>query len=110
VVRGGVLNPQGVAHAATRSLRLYGVLGLSVEAAIGVSVLEACRSSERLSRYGHVQLSSFGRLRGGGFALVATFDHPHFTLILPDLSDITVARLLRCFDNAVPNPARSPER
>jgi hypothetical protein len=107
VIRGGVLNPEGVERAATRSLRLFGVLGISVEGAIGVSVLKACRTSERLQRYGHVQLSSFGRLRGAGFALLPTFEHPHFTIVLPELSDLTLARLLRCFDAPVANPARS---
>jgi hypothetical protein len=82
------------------------VLGISVEGAVGVSVIEACRTSERLGRYGHVQLSSFGRLRSAGFALLATFEHPHFTVVLPDISDLTLARLLRCFDPPVPNPAR----
>jgi hypothetical protein len=82
VIRGGVLSPQGAQRAATRSLRLFGVLGISIEATLGVSVLEACRTSERLSRYGHVQLSSFGRLRSAGFALLATFEHPHFDVVL----------------------------
>jgi hypothetical protein len=31
-------------------------------------------------------------------ALLATFDRPHFTLVLPDLSVVTVARLERCLD------------
>ena len=75
-----------------------------------MSVIEACRASERLGRYGHVQLSSFGRLRGAGFALLATFEHPHFTVVLPELSDLTLVRLVRCFDNPVPNPARPHER
>ena len=110
VIRGGVLTRAGVERAAIRSFRLFGLLGLSVEAAIGLSVLEACRRSERLARYEHVQLSSFGRLRGAGFVLLATFDHPHFTLVLPDLSELSVARLLGCFDGAVPNPGRRPER
>jgi hypothetical protein len=105
VIRGGVLSASGVERAATRSLRLFGVLGISAEGAIGISVREACRSSERLVRYRHVQLSSFGRMRAGGFALLATFDHPHFTIVVPDLSDLTLARLLRCFDDPVPNPA-----
>jgi len=109
VIRGGVLSPKAIERAATRSLRLFGVLGISVEAAIDVSVLEACRSSERLARYAHVQLSSFGRLRSGGFALLATFEHSHFTLVLPDLSDLTLARLIRCFDSPVPNPGRPAE-
>jgi hypothetical protein len=53
------------------------------------------------------KLSSFGRHRGAGFALLATFEHPHFTIVLPKLSDLTLARLLRCFDAPVANPARS---
>jgi len=53
-----------------------------------------------------VQLSSFGRLRSGGFALLATFEHSHFTLVLPDLSDLILARLIRCLDGPVPNPSR----
>ncbi len=110
VIRGGVLHPTGIERAATRSFRLLGVLGLSVEAAIGTSVLEACRHSERLAPYAHVQLSSFGRLRVAGFVLLATFDHPHFTLALPDLSELTVARLLGCFDGPVPNPGRAGGR
>jgi hypothetical protein len=99
-----------VERAATRSQRLFGVLGISVEAVLGVSVIEACRSSGRLARYGHVQLSSFGRLRRAGFALLATFEHPHFTVVLPELSNLTLARLVHCFDSPVPNPARPDER
>ena len=52
-----------------------------------------------------IRLSTFGRVRGAGFALLATFDHPHFTLLLPDLSEITLARIDRCFDDTIPNPA-----
>ena len=53
--------------------------------------------------------STFGRLRTAGFALIATFDYPHFTLVLADLSEVTIARLGRCFDDPIPNPGRPPE-
>lgn len=56
-----------------------------------------------------MRLSTFGRVREAGFALLATFDHPHFTLVLADLSEITLARLDRCFDEPIPNPGRPPE-
>jgi hypothetical protein len=56
------------------------------------------RRSERLAQYRQIRLSTFGRLRAAGFALLATFDRPHFTLVLPDLSEVTVARLERCLD------------
>jgi hypothetical protein len=75
--------------AATRSLELYGELGISVEGAIEVTVLEACRSSQRLAAYRHIRQSTFGRLRSGGFAVLAAFDYPHFTLALLDLSELT---------------------
>ena len=77
---------------------LLAVYGISVEGVIDRSVLDACRGSERIAGYRRIRLSTFGRLRGGGFALLATFDHPHFTVVLADLSDVTVARFARAFD------------
>jgi hypothetical protein len=45
-----------------------------------------------------------------GFALVPTFSRPHFSLLLPDLSELTMARLDRCFDAPIPNPGRPGNR
>jgi hypothetical protein len=106
VIRAGVMERGGIEVAASRCFEGYGVLGISVEAAIGVSVVEACRTSPRLARYRQLRLSTFGRLRTAGFPLVATFDSPHYTLTLPDLSEITLARLERTFDDPIPNPGR----
>ena len=97
---------RSVEDAAARCFEGYGILGISVEATIGVSIIEACRSSARLARYPRLRLSTFGRLRAAGFPLVATFDRPHYTLTLPDLSEITLARLDRAFDKPIPNPGR----
>lgn len=108
VVRAGVLGVDAVRRAAQRSFELYAVFGLSVEGVIGTTVRQACRS-ERVIGYRHVRLSTFGRIRAEGFALLATFDHPHFTLVLPDLGDLTLARLDKSFDEAIPNPGRTPE-
>lgn len=80
VIRAGVMEPRAVEDAASRCFEGYGILGISVEAAIGVSIVEACRTSGRLARYRQLRLSSFGRLRAAGFPLVATFDAPHYTL------------------------------
>jgi hypothetical protein len=99
-----------IQQAAERTFDLYGLYGISVEGVIGISVLDACRTSERIARYRQIRLSTFGRTRGAGFALLATFDHPHFTLVLPDLSELTQARLDRCFDPPIPNPGRDPTR
>ena len=85
-------------------LQLYGVLAISVEGAFDVSVLEACREW-RLAAYRQIRLSTAGRVRAGGFALLARSSRPHFTLLLSDLSELTMVRLGRCFDAPIPNPA-----
>lgn len=104
VIRAGVLSEQSVEDAANRCLEGYGLLGISVEGAMDLSVPEACRTSPRLRRYRQVRLSTFGRLRAAGFPVVATFDAPHYTIALSDLSEVTLGRLLRCFDEPIPNP------
>src|SRR4051812_35579101 len=68
VVRAGVMAVDGMRQAAQRSFELYAVLGISVEAVIGRTVRQACRS-ERVVGYRRVRLSTFGRLRAEGFAL-----------------------------------------
>jgi len=55
-----------------RDTRVYGI---AVEGVIDRIVFEACRDSERIAGYRQICLSTFGRLRGAGFALLATFDH-----------------------------------
>jgi len=96
-------------RAAERTFDLYAMFGVSVEGVLDATVQEACRG-ERLAGYRQVRLSTFGRVRSAGFALLATFDRPHFTLVLPDLSDFTLARLDRCFDGPIANPGRGPGR
>lgn len=109
VLRAGVMSADNVNRAAERTFDLYAIYGISVEGVIDTTVQEACRG-ERIANYRRVRLSAFGRIRGAGFALLATFDHPHFTLVLPDLSELTIARLERCFDEPIPNPGRPPGR
>lgn len=104
VIRAGVMAVADIEHAASQCLDLRGVLAISVEAVLDTAVAEACANSPRLSQYRQVRLSSFGRLRGAGFALLPTFARPHFSLVLPDLSELTLARLERCFDPPIPNP------
>ena len=106
VIRAGVMSTTSVEESASRCLEEHGVLGISVEAVIGVSVVEAC-ASRRVRRYRVVRLSTFGRVREH-FPLLPTFDTPHFTLLLPDLAETTLARLDRCFDAPIPNPSRTP--
>ncbi len=67
---------------------------------------EARAASGSLARYGQVRLSTVVRLHAAGFALLATGDHPHFDIILPDLASGTMDRLDAAFDPAEPNPGR----
>lgn len=108
VLRAGAMSAESVRRAAERTFTLYAVYGISVEGVIETTVQEACRG-ERIAGYRRIRLSTFGRVRGAGFALLATFDHPHFTLVLADLSELTLARLDRCFDEPIPNPGRGPD-
>ena len=107
VLRAGVMTVESMRRAAERTFALYAVYGVSVEGVIDTTVQEACRG-ERIAGYRRIRLSTFGRVRGAGFALLATFDHPHFTVVLADLNELTLARLDRCFDEAIPNPGRGP--
>src|SRR5262245_46876859 len=78
VLRAGLMSRESFRRSAERTFDAYGVYGISVEGVIDSSVQEVCRST-RIIGYRQIRLSSFGRLRGAGFAVLATFDHPHFT-------------------------------
>jgi hypothetical protein len=104
VIRAGLMAADNVRRSARRTFDLYGVYGISVEGVIDQSVLETCRSSERVASYRQIRLSTFGRLSAAGFTVLATFKRPHFTVVLPDLSDVTVARVTTSFNRPIPNP------
>ncbi|HXH56695.1 hypothetical protein [Iamia sp.] len=107
VLRAGVMAAEVVRRAAERTFDAYAVYRVSLEGVIGQTVLDACRG-ERVAAYRQIRLSTFGRLRRAGFALLATFGAPHFTVVLPDLSEVTLARLDDCFDDPIVNPAGPP--
>ena len=110
VIRAGVMEAEAVRRSAERTFDRFAVYGISVEGVVGTSVLDACRNSQTLLVYRQVRLSTFGRLREAAFAVLATFEHPHFTVVLPDLSELTLARLDRVVDPPIPNPAGPPAR
>ena len=57
-------------------------------------------------RYGNVRLSTVGRLKLSGFALLPTMARPHYDVVLPDVTDETLRRLEVAFDPPITNPAR----
>ena len=108
VVRAGVMAPETIVVTATDAFDDYGIYMVSVEAALDVSVDELCRTSPRIGeRYGRVRTSTFGRLRHESFVLLPTFERPHFDIVLADISEFTIARLIRCFNDPIPNPGRA---
>jgi hypothetical protein len=71
------------------------------------TVEQVCRQSPRIGeRYGRIRLSTVGRLRTAGFAMLATFDRPHFDVVLPGLDDATITGLEGCFDPPIANPGK----
>ncbi len=105
VVRGGEMNSDFVVKTASRSFDEIGLWTLSVFITDG-SLLDLCRSVVELERYGKVRLSTVGRLRLLGFAVIPTLRSPHYDIVLPDLDEPTLDRLELAFDTPIPNPAR----
>ena len=95
-----------VARSACRNLEVFGFLDLSVFLAVEGPVEQLCAEVPELARYGQVRRSTVARVHAAGFALLATGDHPHFEIVLPDLSTETVGRLQAAFDPPEPNPGR----
>lgn len=106
VLRAGVMSVDNVRRAAERTFGIYAVYGISVESVLDTTVQEACRG-ERVVGYRQVRLSTFGRVRGAGFALLATFDRPHFTAVLADLSELTRGPPRRLLRRPDPEPGQS---
>lgn len=67
-------------------------------------VVGICRHDGRVSRYNQVSLSTVARVRRAGFPLAPTLDPPHYSLVFPDLSSVTIERFRTCFDPAQPSP------
>lgn len=62
---------------------------------------------DELARYRQVRMSTVGAVRAAGFAFLATGDRPHFDIVLPDLTALTLARLDAAFAPPEPNPGRA---
>lgn len=91
------------------ALDAYDELGLytvSVFIALDDPVEILCATEPYLLRYGKVRLSTVGAVRLAGFALIPTLARPHYDIVLPDVTASSLARLDRCFDPPLPNPAR----
>jgi hypothetical protein len=106
VIRGGEMNSEFVRASAQDAFDDFGVFSISVSLTLDKSVEELCSTDKRISRYGKVRLSTAGRLRELGFALLPTLDRPHYDVVLPDLDHETLDRLELGFDPPIPRPKR----
>jgi hypothetical protein len=102
VVRAGTLDADRVRRTATASHEDFGYYGLSVFAALDTDVAGLFATHVgNMQRYGRYWTSTAGELRGAGFPLLDTEDRPHFDVVLSDLTDTTIERLLDCFAGPV---------
>jgi hypothetical protein len=106
VVRGGAMQSEFVVRTASDAHDEYGMFSVSVFLALDMTVEDLCAHEPHLARYGQVRLSTVGRLRAAGFALLPTLAHPHYDVILPDIERQTLHRLETCFAEPIPNPGR----
>lgn len=110
IIRAGLMSRATISRSAQRTFDLHGIFGISAEGVLAGTVVEVCSASPRIGAYPRIRLSTFGRVRAAGFPFLATFESPHFTIVLPDLAELTLARLVRTFDEPIPNPAGSMQR
>lgn len=110
VVRGGEMASEYVRRTALDAFDETGVYSISVYLALDEPLTELCVGEPFLARYGRVRLSTVARVRESGFVLLPTLGRPHYDIVLPDTSDVTLVRLDACFDPPVPNPGRTLER
>jgi hypothetical protein len=95
VIRGGPDTPSLLRSHARRVNRLFVLDGADV---FGISVFVASASSgiaserqilqRKLGTYESIYRTTVGELAEAGFGLLATFQSPHFTVILPGLDSV----------------------
>jgi hypothetical protein len=94
VVRGGILEPDGIRADAVAAHARFGEYGISVFGAEDEAAVDVL-ARDRLAQFETLVLMTAGAIRGAGLELRPTFRRPHYTIMLPDL-DRDVPLLLGC--------------
>ena len=103
VIRGGLLDPDGLRADAQRHHAVYGSYGISVFAARDAAIDELAQQVP-LVRFEVLTLVRVGVLRAAGFGLEPTGRNPrHFTVVFDDL-EAGIAALLACEHRSWTNP------
>jgi hypothetical protein len=103
VLRGGPLDSTFLRADAERNNEIYGSFGLSVFAAVKVTIDELAQQVP-LIRFSQLTLLEVGELRNAGLRLEATGRNPlHYDITFDEL-DSGIERLLRCSHRTTENP------
>ena len=103
VIRGGLLDALVLLEDATRNHAVYGVYGISVFAAKGLTVDELAQVSP-LVRFELLTLMTVGAIRQAGLVIEPTGRNPlHYDVTFPDLTSGLEA-LLGCSHTVFQNP------
>jgi hypothetical protein len=102
VLRGGMLLSSDLEKQARVCLKVHGTLGVSVFIGEVQSVEDLiAQAAPTVAKMPRLSVCSFAVLRK--WHVVATFNAPHYTILLPDLGEGTFEALRDCF-LAIPNP------
>lgn len=108
VVRGGPVAPEKIMEHANRQAREYSIRGMpmysiSVSVAVGRWDLPGLLAGPLRSRATYA-VTTVGALREEGFALLPTYDAPHYDLLLRSAEYRDAQALLAVFGSPEPNP------
>jgi hypothetical protein len=89
----------------------HGFFGISVFGAPGDDLVALSRAVSQIRRRTELRLARCGELRAAGFEVAATFSNPlQFSVVFPDATPSTFARLRSWFSEQVANPGFQPDR
>ena len=107
VVRGGVLEPDGLRADALRHHAIYGTYGISVFAAHDITIDELAQQPP-LIRFERLTVTTAGALRRRGLRLDPTGRNPrHYTVGFDDLDD-GIDQVRGCEHRVIINPYHEP--
>ena len=113
VVRGGrnSLTDTNLERATGDCWEEYRFFGLSVFGAPGDDLIALSERVGAIRRRPKLRVVRCGALREAGFEVAPTFSNPlHFSVVLPDATVSSFARLRSCFSEPVPNPGYEADR
>jgi len=102
VVRGNLLDPEGLRDDTADNFEIYGFWGVSVFAAVGGHDLTWIASNKLLSA-GMLVLFRAGDLFAAGLELWDTGQSPHYDVVHHDVDEL-VGRLVACQHRIIRNP------